>query len=710
MHKTGCRLTYSQHFAESQQLFDDAMKKGYVRCHMMVVLLIGTAGSGKTHVKCLLLGQNPPPIRQSTPLAEEPVRAISLSRATLTGSSIWRKVDLDDFERMIVNDFKKEHTSEPPQHPYKEDSSHRKGTAFTEEVIMEENAPVDIDKDVSDIQQELQDMVTNARESQESHEQFEVNWVYIIDSGGQPQFEALLHAFINKQSAALCVTKLNEQLTDRPERPYYDRSGKRWDKTSSSPLSNEDILKRNFQTIHSLQCTTSEGKDSSLFVVGTHKDCEDESSETRAEKNRKLVSLLDPIFEGNLGYYSAGKEDEVIFPLNAKTPDREDVKVAQNLREKIEKKCRGHPVKIPFPWFVFEMFLRRLATKKGVKILSLQECEAVGEKLHMQSDASHAALVFLAKHNVLYYNPDHLQGVVFVGSQVLLSLVTALVYLSYVLGESKDDVCAPLQQRCCGKEWFDFRDYGLLTTELLGSREFQDLLTSEMFDVPYRPSVFTPVELFDLLKGLQIIAPMTEGSKQYVMPSLLPELPSFKGDEHRQNSSSLVCPLIIHYPKRLLPAGIFTFLIAYLRNKATLPWELTLTDTHKPSCLFFNCGKFRLPTQQRRRGTVTLLHFFEYLEVHVRSTDVDACRQACPQIAQDIIGGLKAVAQIHGYKNLGDPECAFLCPSRGLHCKEDSHLATIDRDEWFCTCNDEIGGKLEETHNLWFHGRCSVKQ
>ena len=69
------------------RLYDEAMKKGYVEISVTKCLVLGAAGVGKTHLKHLLLKKDPPEHRVSTGLADNPVRAISLSRVDVGGGT-----------------------------------------------------------------------------------------------------------------------------------------------------------------------------------------------------------------------------------------------------------------------------------------------------------------------------------------------------------------------------------------------------------------------------------------------------------------------------------------------------------------------------------------------------------------------------------------------------------------------------------------------
>ena len=72
------------------------MRKGYVETSVTKCLILGAAGVGKTHLKHLLLKKDPPEQRDSTGLADIPVRAVSFSRAGFG--------ELEDDWIMVQND------------------------------------------------------------------------------------------------------------------------------------------------------------------------------------------------------------------------------------------------------------------------------------------------------------------------------------------------------------------------------------------------------------------------------------------------------------------------------------------------------------------------------------------------------------------------------------------------------------------------------
>ncbi len=384
--------------AASEELFKEAMEKGYVLCRNTLCLLIGVAGSGKTHVKHLLLHLLPPECREITPMFEPPVRAASLSRASCTSSTsasgrIWKVVSPDELDEMLVTSIKavgSHQSADAFNNPGFSQLVNVCGMSLHEldEVMVESESSVlsetpsklcstfnsgdacsqSTDKcdssTLSNVESELLKLLGKSSGSQQL---FEVDWVYLLDSGGQPQFQQLLPAFVKCATAILITTKLNESLHDYPTVEYYDRSGRRCAKCVSS-TSNLEFFLRNVRVMQSRFSVSSEEEGPNVFVIGTHKDLEGCADESRTYKNSRLVEILRPMLGEKLVFFNLAKE-ELIFPVNARDPGLTDQEVADELREMIMDMSDHLPVKIPLPWWVFERFLRKLASKKGVKLV-----------------------------------------------------------------------------------------------------------------------------------------------------------------------------------------------------------------------------------------------------------------------------------------------------------------------------------------------------
>ncbi len=708
----------------------EAMRYGYVEAALSVLLLIGAAGSGKTHGKHLFLGLPPPTIRQSTPLAEEAIRALSVLRATVTGVDevAWELIIPEQLKQMIAGAIKSEPTflqiqeeaattankqSADAQAGFPESESSAPSQSTKSPFHAYPRIPIEREQD-----QELLDLI---KSSEGSRKLFEVDWVYLIDSGGQPSFHDTLPLFIHTATAVAFFLKLNECLNDKPMVEYYDSGGERCC-SYSSLLTNEQILHHCVRSMQSRQGLSGVSAPN-VFVVGTHRDREHECTETRQDKDSKLLEILRPTFGDNLAYYNAlSKPEEVIFPVNAKNPTVEDKHVAKEFRNKVTRPKVSPRVKLPLPWFVLEQYVDKLALKRLRKVLSISECEKEAKRLEMDGQACQAALEFLDKLNRLFYRPSVLEGLVFSESQVPLDKISELVELLHlILGRQSPDTHrslsslvghsparkgesevqlpgnptdpSPIQSsgtfpalsKFADKELLKLRDHGIITVEVL-----------KKFPKHYVEGLFTPTDFLKLLKAFQVAAPLSEGSPEFVMPCLLQELAPQELDKHRQlDPLSPAAPLLIHFPDHCVPAGVFIVLVIYLQNIAH--WQLRLSFGN-PRCFYRNCVGFKLPTGHG--GSVTLVDSFEYIEVHVAKAKVNTCRKACSQIVRDIVEGINDAARRLQYGTL-QPTIAFFCQRPTSDCKCTPHLAEVVDDEWVCSENEEISDVLASHHQMW---------
>ena len=147
---------------------------------------------------------------------------------------------------------------------------------------------------------------------------------------------------------------------------------------------------------------------------------------------------------------------------------------------------------------------------------------------------------------MLFYFPDILSNVVFMEPQMLLDKVTELVEANYRMSQSqrkKEQQVKPMQG-----EWLKFRDYGQVTEKFLSE-----------FDSHYEKPLFTPRELITLLKGLLVLADMSEGV--YFMPCLLQVVSEVMVSQHRVSGDKA---LALHFPDSGPLMGMFCSTVAYL--------------------------------------------------------------------------------------------------------------------------------------------------
>ena len=673
-----------------KQILDEALQKGYILSNIIKVLTLGAAGSGKTSTKYRLLREEPPIDRCSTPLAEASIRAVSraLFGKDLKDLTGWIRILPEKFMEMLadaltagvpmeeeeqlealregVQQFKK-NLSEENLHKgsvhkgsvRKENGQRKKG----KEKLHKEDPP--IASASSQPSPSSEQLVRLVERSSGSKKFFEIQWINFIDSGGQPQFHELLPAFIQNTTVTMIVLKLSERLDQQPMIEYY-KEGKRCGDPQLCRLRNDQILQRCIQMIHSHP--SSEGNLSHMMFVATHRDLEAECSETRADKNKRLLEMFTPHFLDQLIYYRPF--NEVIFPINAKNPTEEDLEVASKICEQISK-FAPNPYKIPVGWFLLEHDIRMLA-KRG--IISLQECRDIATRLKISSEGLTAALNYLNDLNILLYYPSLLPGVIFAEAQTLLNKLTELVAYSYKLRQGH--VKEPLTG-----EWKRFQDEGIVTFQML---------QHERFSSHYIPGLFTPTHLVELFKGLLIIAPLT--SNEYFMPCLLPMLPA----ESINRPPSSIAPLLVHFPSKCAQNGVFCGLVVHLLT--VCKWELQ-TKGNNLASVSRNCIQFKLPGKP---ATATFIDSFSFFEVHLNTRS----RIIPNQVRKEVFNGLKNAYCKLKYNNSK--------PKEGFFCECDSstpHAATryIEDEDRYLVCTETSSdcGTLRKEHEVWFRDQSS---
>ena len=714
------------HFAgkEVRKLLEDAMTKGYIESALTILIFVGVMGSGKTLFKHLVLGLPVPEHSPSTPIAESSIRSMSIWQVSVSGEgsvkwslvtpkdmldmvgdaiktgevpvldSSWEDViqlsfsqctDLDELLQFMEDmDYKEmpKHTEQPSdvidntseqqlaeldgsfgQSPRKskgEDISVNSTTALSSQFV---TALKEIDID--------QKLMQRISESPGCKKLMEIDFVYIVDSGGQPPFREMLPHFVHESSAFVLMQKLNESLGFKPAIKYRGEGSKLHGVPYPSQLTNQEVLYQYFQAVQS--------HNSRVFVVGTHRDLEDQCEESREKKNQMLLEAFRPVLGQRIVLYQPGDPDQFMFPVDSKSPKPQDQKTAQVFREAVMKLCLGKKVKIPLPWFVLEQLLRQLAEMLHTKVLSIEECyEVAHRKLYMPQNVCQAAIEYLGNLNIFFYRPRILLRVVFCDSQVILDKITELVRCSH---ELKGSSSGSLPHNRQGGEWLDFRDYGKITPKLL-----------EEFPSHYRVGLFAIPDFLKLLQGLLISGELKSG--EHFMPSVLPDLPLEKVAENRVMADHHPAPMTIHYPKMWLPVGVVPSLVAYLQNHSE--WT-PVARGGRPACMYRNCMQFELPGG--KPGKVTLIDSTKFLEIHVQAS-LKVAGEVCPQIREMVLSGLKEAHKSLHY----DPPTAeegFLCS--GECGNSEVHLATLsaDRETWRCSEDPSVGDDLNHSQTLW---------
>ena len=684
------------------------MEKGYVKSALPLVLFVGVTGSGKTLFKRLLLGQSVPEFSLSTPLTEPAVRT--------TGNEEWKVVGPKEMMDMVADAVKgkvsllweesshmaftspQEHSEQPKTSPTSllKQAKHDSDTVVhvtpqtktkhgsipksvtnvqPQESVPQQNTTHRYKKTIDDALREIHIDLSLLERMKYPPKHIigklmDVDFLYLLDSGGQPPFREMLPHFVQKAAAIVLMLKLSERLDFKPTIRYREKKEDE-DIGYESELTNEQILHQYIQAVQS--------HNSRVFVVGTHMDRESEcQSETREMKNEKLLKSLQPILLGQMELYG----NQLIFPVDCTSRGPHSERIAHEFRTRVIENCMGERVQIPLSFFMLDQLLKLLSKYMEFKVLSTEECyQAAREKLHINRSVYEVALNYLSELNIIFYCPDILSKVVFPDPKDVLNMLTELVRCSHALRTNNEDVASTLPHCMQSGGGLLFRDFAQVNAQLL----------EKAFPSHYRKGIFNAANFLELLEGLLIAARLDDGN--HFIPSLLPDLSKEKVSEHRVTSLDHPAPLVIHYPNMWLPVGVMPSLVVYLRNGHK--WEISMKGS-EPSCLYHNCIKFTLPGG--RPGSVVLIDSTKFLEIHVKSK---INSKLCHTIREDIMAGLEEAHKSFHY-DPPEAEIGFLCS--GVCGNTDKpHLATLDdeRSKWTCSEDDSEGSDLIPREYVW---------
>ena len=658
---------------ESERIYEESLKHGYVDTSNSVVVLTGAAGSGKTHTKQVISNQPPPPVRNSTALAENAIRALTFSKMN-PGDDQWHPVDEDRNTEILAGAMAAELPQDEdyqaqlePDHididqvasstrvtktsPGVEASTNCISSPSTtsanpstqrEQLLLGSTSQVDmkteelVSKKSSDVKQShslKKQYVQSIKQVRHNQCSRSYDMIYLFDTGGQPSFHELLPLFFPTIMVVIFVLKLSEMLSHHPKVKYY-RKGKIVGTPYRSPLSHLEIAQHSFRAVQSQMLTQRHSEEAlpKMIIVGTHRDEEWTCREVRKEKNRKLKEFLSPLFQQHLVYYSAEGE-ELIFGLNAKHPDKQDRETARGLRLAVSKATETIKRKrTPLSWHVLEQQLHQLAAQIGRGILTRLECLAEAAKLHISERVFDVALDHFNHLNTILYYRTALPHVVFVEPQPLLDKITELIQKAH---ELRGQVLKKSVQ--VDGKWLQFRDQGIVTPDILDS-----------FPAHYLPNVFSRNDLVSIFQHKLIISPIDETT--FFMPSLLPKLEADELSSHRVLPTSPIAPLAIQFPGDLAPTGLFCSLVATILSPHPPPQLHLLkssSDPHRMECVARNCIKFSLP--DNTPGCLTLIDAYSHFELHLHSPT----SQLCLSLKEKVLSSIKAASTVLHYNGPG---------------------------------------------------------
>ena len=385
------------------------MLLGFIQLDIDKVVMFGIAGSGKTCALAALLGLDPPDLRCSTPLMKRPIEVVVVYVDDLLK---WEKKTPKQVQETIAQIIRSRapvhqvlQTSAHPQAGSQQlpsstagkETPHAREDFSTEEVSKlvellvaaltakpkstplpqpiytytlppsaytafsasspddeptstpppESETNFDALLQSPDVEENFVSLINSSPPSSEPilHQR----WTYVIDSGGQLQFQEVMPVFLNG-----C------------EHPSFQ--------------TNEESLKQCTRTIRSFTAKNKDVPPPRMLFLATHRDMVVEESLPGVldSLHKRLREILLPHFQEQVVFCDENMED-FIFTINAKKPEPKDRKCAEAVRRCLSGKKEGSKtVKVPLRWHALHQKLKEIVAGLGKKVLTREQCRRGG--------------------------------------------------------------------------------------------------------------------------------------------------------------------------------------------------------------------------------------------------------------------------------------------------------------------------------------------
>ena len=574
----------SNSFAESEDdsdnefhsRLDKVLRNGYVEIYTAKCGVSGPPGTGKSNFRALISGKNRPEHRQSTALATEAEQIVPAACIThdfeeemvefhrcKSGSKVrWLVVSSKKLSHLIAKTIHKQTKGERCQTASNSSQSCSSSQSYSVDVPRRQMSAIR-----KEIRKQLKDLSKSKGKLKCLHK---MKLLYIVDTGGQPQFQEIMPIFVRNSSMTLLVHKLNESLEDCP-RFDYEINGVRYSVPEEMLVTNREYLEQSLRTICSCifsrnisNWASSRIPKPHFAIIGMFRDqC---TVEMLDEKHRAVNECIKPFTQSKkcVALTPSRRVDHPVFAIDGSVEGwSRNCETIDDLHAHIERVTESLGVKIPIRWFLFLNLLKNHS--KNSPFLSLQSCYEIAKDsdILMNKEDVDEALVLFDELNLILHFPELLRDVVFCSPEFLYNKVSEIIVQSFD--------CHGPSVGLSRQERMEFHKTGIFPRGLL---ESVGSLKSG-FD-----NVFKVDDLLALLKKLCIIAEVSPN--RFFIPCVL-------ALQRREDSSELLLeirkymselgiePLFISFPNGYSPRGIFCASVAHLA-------KLSNWIVESPSC------------------------------------------------------------------------------------------------------------------------------
>ena len=674
----------------AQELIDHALETGYVEQRDVVAVITGLMGSGKTWLLSRLFHELPPDLYTSTGISEKSLRGL-LNHIGCMSTDSWKRLFDNHIREFLAYVF-------------------RSGTSEIDVASLATNlitsntdasplpSPPSLDVPLDTLAEESptsQKLVRLVKKATGSINQFMLEIVHMIDTGGQPEYMEVMPCLIHNANLAVLVLNLMYSLDDHVPMNFHEK-GIAYRRQTSSQYTSRQIIR---MLVSTLKSRRSSHKIFRMLVVATHRDCIKGDVRARVDAlNRELCNLLLPTCEKELILSSS--PDKVAFVLNLKDPDSNDEKALKLIRKSVSNSDLGLVLKVPGSFFMYEQDLLEFAVSVGRHTLSLAECLQVGDRLKMSDEVVQAALVFFHHQNTFLYFQRALPNLVFVTPQVPLDFVNAIVRFSYkaIDGHLKGFPA----------KFVSSLKNAIITEEMLSHKELSSCFVPGLYEPHHAIKLF--LHTFTLAplnshqqqpttskrKAPQLYS-RTPDDKEYLMMCLLPAIPDLKLQQYIPSSVN-VEPLVLKFTDDCVPLGCFGCTISCLLS--VFQWKVNRKGDGTPECLAHNIVSLCDPNLPVK---IVLVDATQHITVYIDAEE-DICElypYICCQVHKTLFSALVKVFDIMKLTEI-EISPAVLCPCKASpEAHSACHYKVKTTHFLRCSKTNATVGKAQDKHVMW---------
>ena len=498
--------------------------------------------------------------------------------------------------------------------------------------------------------------------------------VYLIDTGGQPEFHDLLPLLLRGPAFYLMFFSLEESLDGRYTIKCTYNSPEAKEYISGHSI--KDVL---YQMLNSFSYSNIEKEDKccvqpQAFVIATHLDkVSPERVKAINEQLHEALEFKDGLPLHHMLVDATSQFGTLFIPVDNCNGGQEEVEAVRNFLTEAIKKC-SKPVLIATSWLMFHMILRNNYEKEKVCTFkdSVQLATRCG--IHREDVKDVLTYIYRKLGTILYFEDvPSLSHLVICNPEIVYQAISNLIFSLY---ENLDT------SRITG---------------LISDRVFKTHMkdASKFLDTNY---------ILELLKHFRILASV--GSGQYFMPCVL----------HTSTSEvdTDMEPLIFCFPfrpnpdtseeLRIIPIGLATGLVVHLQslpptqfNGRTVNkrWKFARKQ-HFKNQYHFHAYEFNM---------ILLVIRAKHIELYLTEIDDDIRSAKIQAVAmKDVEEGLVHNCHLYNY-NL-TPNVRLFCKSRqcGVHFAEyNSDTGRLSCTEVKCPITEY---DLEPFQKEWFNDTC----